>query len=121
MKNKDEKGFTLIELIIIIAIIGILATIAIPRFAGYRKKSFDATSISDLRNAGTAQEAYFSDYQVYCPNLANLQAAPYNFFLSRNVTVNIPAADAVSYTMTAYHSSSGRIYTLSGPGGSISP
>jgi type IV pilus assembly protein PilA len=120
-RKRDEKGFTLVELLIVISIIGILATIAIPTFASYRARSFDSAAMSDLRNAASAQEAYFIDNLVYSPNLANLQAQPYNLFISSGVAVNITSADVMAYTMTAVHSASGKVYTLSGPGGSITP
>jgi type IV pilus assembly protein PilA len=67
MNRKDEKGFTLIELMIVIAIIGILAAIAIPQFSAYRNRAYNAGALSDLKNAITAQEAYFVDYQTYAP------------------------------------------------------
>jgi type IV pilus assembly protein PilA len=63
--KKNESGFTLIELLVVVAIIGILAAIAIPQFAEYRKRGFDSRSVSDLRNAATAEEAYFADYEKY--------------------------------------------------------
>ena len=120
-KTGNEKGFTLPELLIVIAIVGILATITIPMLAGYRSRGFDSAAVSDLRNAALTQEAYHSDNEVYCLNVANLQAQPYNLFLSRDVAINITAANAMGYTMTAVHSASGRVFTLTGPGGSISP
>ncbi len=56
-----KKGFTLIELLIVVVIIGILAAIAIPKFANTKEKSYVASMKSDLHNLITAQEAYFRD------------------------------------------------------------
>ncbi len=120
-RNGDERGFTLIELLIITVIIGILAAMAIPTFAWYRGKAFDSAAISALKNAAIAQEAYFMDNPTYCLNLAALTAAPYSLSLSPNISLNITQADAESYTMTASHSSSNKTYTLSRPGGRITP
>jgi type IV pilus assembly protein PilA len=62
---KNRKGFTLIELLIVVVIIGILAAIAIPKFANTKEKAVVASMKSDLRNLVTAQEAFFSDNQDY--------------------------------------------------------
>lgn len=69
LKRKNgQKGFTLIELMIVVAIIGILAAIAIPQFSSYRAKAFDKSAQSDLRNFKTAMEAGYADLDHY-PNL----------------------------------------------------
>jgi type II secretion system protein G len=61
----NRKGFTLIELLIVVVIIGILAAIAIPKFANTKEKAYIAAMKSDLRNLVTAEEAYFADSIKY--------------------------------------------------------
>src|ERR1051326_7310874 len=61
----NRKGFTLIELLIVVVIIGILAAIAIPKFANTKEKAYLPTEKSDLRNLITAQESYFGDNTAY--------------------------------------------------------
>ena len=60
-----RKGFTLIELLIVVVIIGILAAIAIPKFANTKQKAYVASMKSDLRNLVTAEEAFFADSVRY--------------------------------------------------------
>jgi len=62
---KNKKGFTLVELLVVVAIIGILAAIAIPQFAAYRIRAYNSSSQSDLRNWKTTMEASFADNQAY--------------------------------------------------------
>ena len=76
MKLKKKKGFTLIELLIVVAIIAILAAIAIPQFSQYRIRGYNSAALADLRNARTAEEAFFSDWQCYASTVgANMTAA----------------------------------------------
>ena len=71
----NRKGFTLIELLIVVVIIGILAAIAIPKFANTKQKAIVASMKTDLKNLVTAQEAYFSDNNAYAPAAGAAQAA----------------------------------------------
>ena len=64
-KKLNDKGFTLIELMIVIAIIGILAAIAIPQFSAYRTKSYNSAGQADMRNVKTVLEAFYADAQQY--------------------------------------------------------
>src|SRR3989442_3302050 len=61
----NRKGFTLIELLIVVVIIGILAAIAIPKFANSKEKAYLAWMKSDVRSLVTAEEAYFADSVKY--------------------------------------------------------
>jgi type IV pilus assembly protein PilA len=72
----NRKGFTLIELLIVVVIIGILAAIAIPKFANTKEKAYIASMKSDLRNLVTAEEAYFADSIKYSTTTSCVNPAP---------------------------------------------
>ena len=74
---KKEQGFTLIELMIVVAIIAIIAAIAIPSLLNARKAGNEASAISSLRTVATVGEQYRTRYQTYSSSLANLNAAGY--------------------------------------------
>ena len=99
---RNRKGFTLIELLIVVVIIGILAAIAIPKFAATKDKAKLASVKTDVRNSETAEEAYFSDFATY-GTFSQLQSAS-NFSLSTGNTMSITAATN-GYTVGASNSS----------------
>ena len=97
-----RSGFTLIELLIVVVIIGILAAIAIPKFAATKDKAKLASVKSDVRNSETAEEAYFSDFATY-GTYAQLQAAT-NLLVSTGNTITI-STNTSGYTVTATNNS----------------
>ncbi len=101
MAKHAKAGFTLIELLIVVVIIGILATIAIPKFAATKDKAKLASVKTDVRNIMTAQEAYWADFGAFA-TIAQLQVATnYNFSPGNSAS----AAPAVSgYTATVSNS-----------------
>jgi|SoiMethySBSTD1v2_1073268.scaffolds.fasta_scaffold198140_3 prepilin-type N-terminal cleavage/methylation domain-containing protein len=95
-----NKGFTLIELLIVVVIIGILAALAIPKFANTKSKAVVSAMRSDLRNLASVQETYWTNNQVYysgiIPDLPNFQFSP-----TQGVTITIVFADPAGWSATA--------------------
>ncbi|MHB1864280.1 MAG: type IV pilin protein [Gemmatimonadaceae bacterium] len=96
---RNRKGFTLIELLIVVVIIGILAAIAIPKFANTKSKAYITAMKSDLRNMVTAEEAFFSDSSAYSTNLSAI-----NFKQSTGVNTPTISTGAGYWSATVTHS-----------------
>ena len=102
---RNRKGFTLIELLIVVVIIGILAAIAIPKFANTKDKAYVAAMKSDLRNLATYEEQYAADNAgAYFSGDGSAEG----FAASQNVTVTATAVAGPppSWSATATHSQS---------------
>ncbi len=97
--SRKREGFTLIELLIVVVIIGILAAIAIPKFANTKDKAYITAMKSDLRNMVTAEEAFFSDSSKYSTDLTAI-----NFKQSTGVNTPTIATGAGYWTATVTHS-----------------
>ena len=120
--RKKDKGFTLIELMIVIAIIGILAAIAIPQFTAYRMRGYNATAKSDLKNAYTASQAFYSDSPQGVVTLGVLTAYGYTPSAGlANSGVAVDDGDMAGLSMHAAYSATGaQIYSVTSVG-AISP
>lgn len=108
---RGELGFTLLELLTVIAIVSILAAVSVPQYSTYKKRGFDARAVSDLRNAATAEEAYFLDNEKYlsctdggCAKLPGFTA------LSKGVQIQISARDMAFSAAAKHPQGSGRTF-----------
>jgi len=96
--TRQRTGFTLIEMLIVVVVIGILGAIAIPRFAQAKGRTRAATIRSDLRNLATAQEEYLSEKGVYATNIADL-----DFTTTNGVVITIVDVVAGGWSATSTH------------------
>ncbi|MBU2552786.1 MAG: prepilin-type N-terminal cleavage/methylation domain-containing protein [Proteobacteria bacterium] len=96
--HKSQKGFTLIELMIVVVIIGILAALAIPRFMTASTKSKQSEAKQILKQIYVMERAYFQEYGTYTANLTTIGV---EIMAGNRYTYTVPTADATGFTAMA--------------------
>ena len=108
--GRDRKGFTLVELIVVILILGVLATIAIMLLLSFKQRGYEVTLASDLSSAYRASAQYHLDHSTGTATLDILMA--YGFRPSKDVNVNIIDGSAENLNMTAIHPGFAGVYQV---------
>jgi type IV pilus assembly protein PilA len=119
--SADAAGFTLVELLVVVAIIGLLAAIAIPKFLSHRTKAYDTAAKSDLRNIAATEEAYLTSHPEY-GTLGAIVADGQPIRISHDVTVRLVRVDgAAGYCLAAQHRGSAIVWYYDSASGGILP
>ncbi|NLH49723.1 MAG: prepilin-type N-terminal cleavage/methylation domain-containing protein [Myxococcales bacterium] len=107
------KGFSLVELMIVIAIIGILALIAMPNYVNLRVSAYNASAGSSGHNARTEQEIYKSIHNTYAGDLSSLLAIDRNLTDDPEMTFVFGNCNNSGYTFTVKHNRGDTYYRFS--------
>jgi len=94
-----EQGFTLLELIVVVAVLGVLVAIALQQFSLYRSRATDAAMRSDLKNAALAMESYYGEFLDYPASVNALRLVGYRN--TNGVTLTINVSSPSSFTLNA--------------------
>ena len=107
---RDHRGFTLIEVLVVIVLVGVLAGLAISQYASYRARSYDGKVAAAVRGVATSEEAYYAEKREYAPNVMALRT-----MATGDVTIAITAGNSgtlgTSFKIVGTHPSATRSFT----------
>ncbi len=73
---RDHRGFTLIEVLVVIALVGVLSGIAITQYARFRARAFDSKVAATVRGVATGEEAFYAENRIYTGSVKQLAGMP---------------------------------------------
>jgi type IV pilus assembly protein PilA len=94
----STAGMTLLELLVVMAVLGILAAISMQEFNNHRRRAIDASMRSDLRNAAMAMESYYGEYLEYPSTQTAILLGGYRKTADVTLTINITSPSTYSLT-----------------------
>src|SRR5262245_13882127 len=107
---RDHRGFTLIEVLVVIVLVGVLAGIAIAQYASFRARGFDSKVAAAVRGVATGEEAYYAAHRFYAPGLRDLQSMVVGD-VSIVITPGNTGSLGTSFRVVGMHRDATRSYT----------
>jgi type IV pilus assembly protein PilA len=101
----SQSGFTLLELIVVVAVLGILVAIAVQQFQLHRARAIDASMRSDLKNAALAMESYYGEFLSYPTTEAAILIVGYRKTYGVTLAISVPTPSTFTLTATRDHGS----------------
>lgn len=103
--SNSEAGFTLLELIVVVAVLGILVAIAVQQFQLHRARAIDASMRSDLKNAALAMESYYGEFLTYPTTETAIRLVGYRKTFGVTLAISVPTPSTFTLTAARDHGS----------------
>ena len=104
--SEDDRGFTLVGLLVVVSVMGVLVAIAVPQIAAYRQEGYNSRAVSDIRGLASARESFMALNGKYAGDVKSL----IGFSSSTGVTIVTPGYGRKSFAAKATHGSGNRVF-----------